>query len=64
MKIGSKPGRSDGIRMLMSGTALVWEKGVPPPCKPDSVHPGFTRSWTVISLNPAFAGRPACAECD
>jgi len=40
------------------------KKGVPPPCKPDSVHPVLRRGWTVISLNPACAGRPACAGCD
>ncbi len=38
-------------------------KGVPPPCKPDSVHPACAELDGHFS-HPARAERPACAECD
>ena len=38
-------------------------KGVPLPCKPDSVHPACAKLDGHFS-HPAEAERPACAECD
>ena len=38
-------------------------KRVPPPCKPDSVHPAEAELDGHFS-HPAEAERPACAECD
>lgn len=34
------------------------KKRVPPPCKPDSVHPILRRGWTVISLTRTKAQAP------
>ena len=40
----------DGDQVQPARPAGQWAKGVPLPCKPDSVHP--LRGWTAISLTP------------